>query len=270
MSKNLIDLHTHTKRCRHATGEVSEYIEFAISKNITTLGFSDHFPMFYLPETIDTSTYCMQMEEVQDYISEIEIIREKHSEIDIKIASEIDFIIGKEGEIKNAIKKYPFDYLLGAVHVIDDWCFDDPNNLSKYDQIDIIDIYTTYYMTLKKAIDSRLFDVMAHLDLVKKFGFRPKQDISNLIDPIIDSLKNNKVCIELNTAGSRKPVKEFYPDRKILRKCYENDIPLTLGSDAHKPEEVAWKFEDAIALIKEIGYNQLVKFSGRKKEYTDI
>ena len=270
MIKGLLDAHVHTKMCHHATGEMYEYVESAIALNLTTIGFSDHFPMFYLPKNIDTSSYCMNMNELPIYINEVKALQEKYTEIDIKIATEADFITGKKTEIKESLNKFEFDYVLGSVHVISNWCIDDPKNLQKYNEIDISDIYRDYYSILKKAVDSRLFDIMAHLDLVKKFGFRPDEDMSSSIDPVIDSLKKNKICIELNTAGDRKPVKEFYPDRSILEKCYENDIPISLGSDAHKPEEVAWKFDDALELIRDIGYTQLVKFSNRKKQFVDI
>ncbi|MBD3229024.1 MAG: histidinol-phosphatase HisJ [Candidatus Lokiarchaeota archaeon] len=270
MLNGLFDAHVHTKLCRHATGEMYEYVEYAKKIGLDMIYFSDHFPMFYLPEEIDTSTYCMRMDEIPVYLEEIKNLNEKYPDYEIKIAMEVDFIKGKNKIIKNAVKKYQLDYILGSVHIIDNWCFDDPENLSKYDEIGILDIYTDYFHTLKEAIDSKLFDVMAHLDLAKKFGFRPDEDIEFLIDPIIKSLKRNDVCIELNTAGSRKPVGEYYPSRDILEKCYENDIPILLGSDAHKPQEVGWKFQEALDLIKEIGFIQLVKFTNRKREYIDI
>ncbi|MHA1230755.1 MAG: histidinol-phosphatase HisJ [Candidatus Helarchaeota archaeon] len=270
MDKGLIDYHVHTKMCRHASGEIHEYIEYAIKKQLSEIGFADHFPMFYLPEAVDTTYYCMLEEEVPIYIKKIKNMQEKYQDIEIKIATEVDYYTGKEKIIKNAIKKYDFDYIIGSVHVVDDWCIDDSKNISIYEKVGIINVYEKYFSALKKAIESKIFDIIGHLDLVKKFGFRPNKNISYLIDPIIESIKKNKVCIELNTSGDRKPVNEFYPSRHILKKCFENDIAITIGSDAHKPEEVGWKFNDGLKLLREIGYTQIVKFRARKIEFMDI
>jgi len=270
MIKGLIDAHVHTKMCHHAIGETYEYVESAISKNLDEIGFSDHFPMFYIPENIDTSSYCMSMDEVSKYLDNLKELQEKYTDIKIKIATEADYIINKDKIIKKALDKFKFDYIIGSVHVINNWCIDDPKNLPKYDKIDILDINKDYYFALKKAVESHIFNIIGHFDLVKKFGFRPKDDISFLIDPVIELLKKNHVCIELNTAGDRKPVNEFYPSQNILEKCYENDIQITLGSDAHKPDEIAWKFEDALKLLRNIGYTQIVKFENKKLLYIDI
>jgi histidinol-phosphatase (PHP family) len=78
------------------------------------------------------------------------------------------------------------------------------------------------------------------------------------------------MCIELNSAGLRKPVKECYPSNAILKKCYESDIPVTFGSDSHKPEEVGWEIERALSILREVGYSQVVGFQNRKKIFYDI
>ncbi|MHA1270077.1 MAG: histidinol-phosphatase HisJ [Candidatus Helarchaeota archaeon] len=270
MLDGLIDAHVHTKMCHHATGELHEYVEVALSKNLDEIGFSEHFPMNYIPENIDTSTYCITMDEVPIYINNLKKLQETYPDIKIKIATEADYIIGKNKIIEKSLSQFKFDYIIGSVHVINDWCFDDPINLHKYDELDILNIYKDYFHALEQAINSKLFNIIGHLDLVKKFGFRPDVDISFLVDPIIDSLKKNKVCIELNTSGDRKPVNEFYPSKQILEKCYINDIPISLGSDAHKPEEVGWKFREAVKILKDIGYTQLVKFNNKKIQFFDF
>ena len=104
----------------------------------------------------------------------------------------------------------------------------------------------------------------------KKFGDRPDRPITDLTDEIVDALAKNKICIEVNTAGFRKPANEQYPSIDILKACYENDIQVTIGSDSHKPEEVGWEIDRAFKLLKDIGYTQIVGFQKRKKIYFEI
>ncbi|MFX0048374.1 MAG: histidinol phosphate phosphatase, partial [Candidatus Hermodarchaeota archaeon] len=75
---------------------------------------------------------------------------------------------------------------------------------------------------------------------------------------------------EINTSGLRKEVKEQYPSEEIIREMYALDIPILLGSDAHQPKEIAYKFKEVTALLKKIGYNQFAHYEKRKRSYIDI
>ena len=112
-----------------------------------------------------------------------------------------------------------------------------------------------------------MFDVASHIDIIKKYAKRPndKRKYNDLIDLTIELLKINEQVIELNTAGARKPVKEFYPEDAILKKAFKNGIEITLGSDAHHPNEVGHKFDEAIKKLKMIGFEYIISFDKRKK-----
>ena len=71
--------------------------------------------------------------------------------------------------------------------------------------------------------------------------------------------------MEINSAGFRKPIKEQYPSIPLLELAYELDIPITFGSDAHSVEQVGFKYEEATALAKEIGYTKCSYFEQREK-----
>lgn len=268
--KGRIDYHIHTILCNHATGEMEEYVQAAISKNLVEIGFSDHFPMIYLPKTLPLEDYCMKEEELPLYVKLLRELQESHSDIRIKLGIEADYYDGKEKEIEQYLKRVEFDYIYGSVHILDDWCIDDDRYRERYCEYDIFELYTRYFKTLKKAIESGLYDIMAHLDLPKKFGDRPDRPITDLTDEIVDALAKNKICIEVNTAGFRKPANEQYPSIDMLKACYENDIQVTIGSDSHKPEEVGWEIDRAFKLLKDIGYTQIVGFQKRKKIYFEI
>ena len=78
------------------------------------------------------------------------------------------------------------------------------------------------------------------------------------------------MTVEINTSGLRKEVKEQYPSVEIIREMYDLDIPILLGSDAHQPKEIAYKFKETTNLLKNVGYNQLSHFDKRKRSYIDM
>ncbi len=265
-----IDYHIHTKLCRHATGEMEEYVQVALTKQFEEIGFADHFPMVYLPPTLDTTEYCMKEEEVPLYIHSVKELQKEHTDISIKLGVEVDFCLGKEKLIRKLLQPFKFDYIYGSVHLVYDWVIDDDRNKGNYEKYDLLELYKTYFSIQKQAIETGLFDILTHFDLPKKFGYRPQPSIAELTDEIVGALVKRKMCIELNTGGLRKPVKECYPSRDILKKCYENDIQVTFGSDSHKPDEVGWEVERALNMLREIGYSQIVGFQNRKKVLYDI
>jgi histidinol-phosphatase (PHP family) len=73
------------------------------------------------------------------------------------------------------------------------------------------------------------------------------------------------VAVEVSTAGLRMPVREMYPDEGFLRLCREREIGVTLGSDAHRPDDVGRDFEQALALLRRVGYGEICVFSARRR-----
>ncbi|MFC1510680.1 histidinol-phosphatase, partial [Candidatus Omnitrophota bacterium] len=117
---------------------------------------------------------------------------------------------------------------------------------------------------LRAAASSGLFDIMAHVDLVKKFGHRPTVDMTDEIQKTAESFKAAGVAIEVNSSGLRKPVGEIYPSLDNLIIYCNAGVPLVFGSDSHAPNQVACDFDQALALALEAGYKEHVIFEKRK------
>lgn len=120
------------------------------------------------------------------------------------------------------------------------------------------------------AAASGLFDTLAHPDLIKKFGFRPEGDISALYSEAVKKIADSGVCVEINTAGLRVPAAEIYPNIRLLELCCKSRVPVSLGSDAHHPEQVGANFREALELLRTVGYREVVTFTGRKRNYLRI
>ena len=247
-----VDLHNHTPLCNHATGTPREYILKAISKGIDIFGFSDHNPMNF------DKKYRMNFEQMKQYEEEILALkREFKEEIDIRLAYEVDYLPNyMDSRVLNA----NVDYLIGSVHFIDKWGFDNPEFIGEYKNRDIDKIWQEYFDAIEAMAKTGYFNIVGHIDLIKVFNFKPKKDIKTVAKDAIKAIKKAGMAVEINVAGVRKPVNELYPSRQILNMCYENSIPITFGSDAHSIEQIGFAYPQAVEFAKEIGYSECVSF----------
>ena len=255
----MIDYHIHTELCKHAKGKMRDYVDAAIKKGLDKMGFSDHLPFneSYMKEL------SMSPKELDFYVSEIEKLRQEYG-MDILCGIEADFYYEKMDEIVELLRKYDFDYIYGSVHYINGWAFDNPKFITEWERYDVDEVYEAYYATLKTMVQSGVYDVVAHFDLVKKFSYLPNRPFYEEINEIMALIKENKMLIEVNTSGLRKPAKEIYPSKFILEVAKNYDIPLILGSDAHKPEDVAADFDKAVSLVKSAGYTEIAIIKNRQ------
>jgi len=259
------DYHIHTSRCGHATGEMKQYVEQAIKLGIKEIGFADHIPMYWLDEKQRDPGLAMSEDQLSEYVTQVLDLRETYQEITIRLGIEVDYIPGCEARARLLINAYPFDYVLGSVHYIDGWGFDNPAYLEQYQSINISDLFYKYFSQFQAAACSRLFDIMAHPDLIKKFNYRPTESLKQLYRDTARVLRDAGVCVEVNTAGLRALVNELYPAPDFLAACYQYGVPVTMGSDAHAPEQVGYGFAAGRDLLMRSGYTSLATFNQRKR-----
>jgi histidinol-phosphatase (PHP family) len=115
-----------------------------------------------------------------------------------------------------------------------------------------------------------LFEIIAHADLPKKFGFIPQRDCTPVFERFLTAAKKAGVAMELNTAGLRKDCKEIYPAPQIVRLAYQYGVPITFGSDAHAPGEVGMDLLKAIELARSAGYTQSCRFAQRQRAFVPL
>ncbi|MDP2654591.1 MAG: histidinol-phosphatase HisJ [Candidatus Omnitrophota bacterium] len=261
----LADYHMHTPLCGHASGEPAEYAAHAVRIGLQEIGFSDHSPLLTNPDPSIT----MSREQLPEYHAMIEDVQAKFKgRLTVKIALEADYLPGYEKQTRDILDSYPYDYAIGSVHFIKEWCFDNPADIQSWSGKDVDKVYRTYYDLLRKSAQSGMFDIMGHVDLVKKFGHRPVEDMAEEIRKTAKVFKESGVAVEINTAGLRKPVKEMYPALNALTIYRQAGVPLTFGSDAHSPKDVGADFGKAVELALAAGYKEYLLFKKRKIERT--
>lgn len=253
-----IDLHNHTPLCNHASGTPREFALRAYELGCKYFGFSDHGFMNYDLE------YRMSKAQIPFYQALINEVRaEFKGKMDILLGYEADYMSDKT-LMRDEINHAKCDYLIGSVHFLNTWGFDNPAFIAKYSGMDIDTLYKDYFEALCAMIKSGLFDIVGHIDLIKIFNHRPKRDVRFYAQLAIKLAKSKNMAIELNTAGYRKPCNELYPSDEILELMANEGVKITFGSDAHSTAQIGLNMDKAIAKAREFGFQKACIFKNRQ------
>jgi len=195
-------------------------------------------------------------------------------ETDLKLGIEADFIPGREDRMAALLAGRDFDYVVGSIHFVGDGALD-------YDLYDIWSaasspekVWRTYFDWLGQAAASGMFDILAHPDLVKYWGRArrpwPEGDLRRFYEIAMEGIAASGIAVEVSTAGLRKPVGELYPARELLEMVVEAGNPIALSSDAHMPEDLGRDYDQALAVLGELGVSELAVFERRERRLEPI
>lgn len=258
------DYHVHTKASPDAKGSMKEYVIKAKQRKIDEVGFSDHILLRGLNGRSDFLVHSM-LAYVQDFLR----FKQK-TQIPVKLGVEVDFFRDKIEKTAAFIRKYPFDYVIGSVHMIGNWEVDEPSTKDEYLRRDPFRTYEEYFRLVREMCACRLFDVLGHPDLIKIFGTKPREDLIEIYEETAGTIASSHMCAEINAKGLERPCREIYPSEQFLKILYDHDVPITFGSDAHEPNDLGKNLEEAVRLAKKVGYAEACRFSCRKKELVKI
>ncbi len=256
------DYHTHTPLCHHAVGTPEEYVDAALRTGLTEYGISDHAPMgeaFF-------DDWRMLYQDLPVYIEWMDRAKAHAAgRLAIRRGLECDWLPGCASWIDRLRNEHSWDYLIGSVHYLGQWDFDNPKWLGRWAESDVDEVWHLYWKEYAAMAESQLFDILGHPDLVKKFCHRPEGDLRRFYEPAIEAIAVSGCAIELNTAGWHKPCAEAYPAPDFLELARAAGIPLVISSDAHAPNEIGRNFDQAIHLAKAAGYTETLLFEQGKR-----
>lgn len=258
--------HVHTQlsdgRCT-----MSDHVRAALAAGIDELGISDHYAVMPGKEVV----WAMRDNDLPNYFKMLEAAqKEAGGRLVIRRGLEADFIPANLEVLAKTLAAYPFDYVIGSVHFIDDFPVD-----AKADFWEAIpqdqrnEMIREYWTRVKQMAETRLFDWAGHLDLYKKFGHRPTMDVSADIAAALDAIAAAGMAVELNTSGMHY-VGEVYPSQAILRECHTRGIPCLITSDAHVPEHLLRGYNYGVSELREVGYTQQAIFADRKMTLVEL
>jgi histidinol-phosphatase (PHP family) len=268
----LTDYHAHLEKGSLTIDYLSKFVEEAKQKGIKEFGISEHAYHFYETKEIVSKEWMEERRyyKMADYVH---LFREaEKSGMDVRMSIEMDYTPGKHAEMESFVRSYPFDYVIGSVHWVDDFGIDLAEFRKEWDRRDLYKTYEGYYSQIVTLAESNLFDIVGHLDLVKIFNYVPQDEefMMQQYERVTDALKNSKTCVEISTAGLRKPVGRMYPEPELLSMCYKKGIPIVLSSDAHEPHQVGENYDSAVKFAKEAGYRSLMTFKDGKRKEVEI
>ncbi len=262
LSRRPADYHMHTPLCKHATGTPGQFWQTAAAQGLREIAFTDHSPD---PSGYDAA-YRMEVDQFEEYRRMVRPLQDGRTP-PVLFGIEAEYYPAAERYLAEWLPQGNFDVILGSVHYLGDWGFDNPDYRHIWNSVDIKAAWQTYMELMIKLVGSGLFDVIGHFDLPKKFGHRLRdRDLKEMVQPVLDHVMKSGLAIEINTAGWRKEVGEAYPSPLILYLAHERGIPICFGSDAHEPENVGYRFDDAVRLAQEAGYTESVVFRGRQRQ----
>lgn len=247
------DYHSHHWRCRHAEGDLADYVEAARAQNLTEFGVSDHAPAYFFEGDDPTPTTCMPKSELPAYVREARALQARYAgQITVKVGVEADFVPGSEHVYRDVLAEQNFDYVLGSVHWVNGRSVFDR---SRWHSERAEDTYAAYYDLVICAAESGLFDVLSHLTVVEAYGPKMPDDVrARLYPPVAEAVAASGCIVEVNTSGYRKMGGDDpFPNRDMLQLLIAAGVPLTFGSDCHRIGEVGHGRERVAALLCDLG-----------------
>ena len=194
-------------------------------------------------------------------------------ESDLRLGIEADFVPGREDRMANLLEQRDWDYVVGSVHFLRDRSLDTEDHSVWGAGESPERVWRRYFETVAESARSGLFDIVAHPDLVKVWGDRaprPEGDLRRYYEPAVEAFAEARIAVEVSTAGLRKPVGEIYPARAYLEMVLDAGCPLALSSDAHLPEQLGFRYEQAMELLGELGVRELAVFERRARRLEPI
>lgn len=261
------DLHTHHERCGHAQDTIRDYIEAAIAAGLQVIGISDHSPYFGSSEDHAQPAIAMAKSEFPRYIEEVLHLKQAYAgKINVLLGVESDYFPEHVEIYKQEYAKYPFDYIIGSVHLSGGVSIFNRNRWKKLNETEHVEHKEEYYRLIAESARSGMFQILGHIDAMK--GFYPAfSDIATpKVDETLKIIGESGVAIEINTSGKTKDVGGWYPSHDILERALHYGVEVTFGSDAHIPSRVADDWEDVQKTLKEIGFQHWVYFEKKQKQ----
>ena len=251
--------HTHTARCKHATGTVADYCAAAVAHGLTDLGISDHTPF------ADGRWLSVRMaiSELPDYRAEIDAARPCFPALRLWAGLECEFRAELGAFYREVLlQDFRMDYLVGAVHWFPfqgAWTsLEEPGvkNDSK-----ALAAYVTHIIDCMR---SHLFLFMAHPDAFGGFYQTWNTETEAASRDILDAARDLDVPLEINAYGLRKPridtpqgTRWRYPWAPFWQLAGERNVPVVVNSDAHRPEDIAGEVDTALAWADRFGVRRV-------------
>jgi histidinol-phosphatase (PHP family) len=198
------------------------------------------------------------------------ILAAKSRGLPVKLGLEVDFEPGTERRVQELIAPYPWDFLVGSVHWIGAWWFLRPSGPAEYERRGVRRAFEEYFELTTALAETGMVDSLGHVDVIKVAGLVPDGSLRYLWEPVVEATAGTGMAIEISSQGLLRTVKEIYPAPAFLDLFSAAGVPITLGSDAHTPDEAAFGYAEIIAEARRAGYTDYLRFDARRRLPTTL
>jgi histidinol-phosphatase (PHP family) len=274
----MFDYHIHPNYSIDAEGEIDEFCRAAVAAGLKEIAFTTHLDTDRIADDCYVNVKGQRVDIassvwLEEYESEIRDAGDRYvdSGLRVLLGVEVDCFPGVKDALPERFFSTDFDFILGSVHLIDHIAISAGDRaeeaLCRYS---LDELGEKYFSIMLDAIDLDLFDVLAHIDLYRRFGESIYgNSIHNLWKPHISDLaqrmKRKGVGFEINTSSLRRGMDQPMPEERIVHALKREGVEtVTVGSDAHTPMDVGKGIVEALEIVKHAGFDGLTTFRKRR------
>lgn len=257
------DYHMHTNFSCDCTASMADMCRGAITQGIPEIGFTEHYDL--VPSE---DPNCRDAFRLEPWAAELERCRAEFAgQLTIRAGVELGEPHRYAAEAAVLLARYPFDYALGSLHWVGAECIFD---LEYFKARPAAEAFRRYFLELERVARGGGFNILSHLDVPVRaafgvYGGYDPRDHEQHIRPVLQACIDNGLALDLNTAALRGRAKTLCPGEQILRWYVEmGGERVTLGSDAHRPDQVGSHLPTALAAARAAGLTHLTFFEQRQ------
>jgi histidinol-phosphatase (PHP family) len=267
------DFHVHESHSKDAPrATVEKYCRMAESRGIDEIAFTTHLILWGRDQD-----YGVQPHTISNYLNGIEEAQES-TDVSLRTGLEIDYFPQEERRIEEILEDHPLDFALGSLHFVEGYDI----GARRYAPIyfagkRLEDALDTYFSSWRQAVESGLFDVMAHPDYFRRhLGLTHQMPIvweqyGSTVYDAIDSLRSSGVGFSVNASGMRHGIGDVYPISGFIEAAREAGVEtVTVGSDSHKVEDLGVNTLRCVERLEDAGYTKMCTFEKRRNRRVSL
>ncbi len=274
----MFDYHIHPNYSIDAEGSIEEFCQVAVERGLKEIAFTTHLDTDTIADDCYVNVRGKKVSTrsnhwLEDYETSVRKADDKYKDqgLRVRVGVEVDYIDEIDSALPENFHSTDFDFILGSMHLIDHIAISASGRADEaFERYSVDEVGTKYYSHLQDAIESGLFDIVAHIDLYRRHGLRfYGESVREIWKPhiknLVAAMKRNKVGFEINTSPLRRGQEQPMPDEQIVKELFKQGvIHVTVGSDAHAPEHVGANIDDAYRLLRKCGFSEIALFEKRK------
>lgn len=265
----MINCHFHDERSSDGVEPLAMHCEAAVAAGVRYVTVTNHAEVIG-PDGDWTADLHEMRDRFLGVLESVDECRDRFSDLDVRFGIELEYRSGWTDTFDRLTDDVPFDFVLGSTHIVDGFNVSGgPSCHLFFEGRSQEEAYARYFREVDAMLDWGGFDVVAHFDLVRRYGheqygsYHPER-YRELIQPILEKMADRDIGIEINTSGVFGPGTPF-PHLSILEWARAAGVPaLTIGTDSHQPGVFAEGLDRGIALAREAGWPEFSVYDRRE------